>query len=218
MLDSTTSYEDGRGYDYVGMSESWKQLCLALPCSERVVIEPVYKTRWLTTTIGGEEVVIQAWKGHIPKGLRAMPGGIGGEVGIYRRMPGRAIPDILDIPALVMFPPEIQPLVKTVMSRVIGELVAAAEAGVDLWWPFPELDAQIDMWFTNPRTGDDFFTASPSEAAGGYWMSRWMNYGSYVNYIASEQLRIPVHAYEYVMEFGVKGHRFRWADAGIEAL
>lgn len=214
MLDSTISYVDERGYDYVGMSESWKKLCLDLPCSKRVVIEPVYKTQWLHTKIDGQDVVIQTWKGHIPKGLRAMPGGIGGEVGIYRVEPGRRIPDLLDLPALSTFPPAMQPHVRTLVSKLLKELVEAAEHGVELWWPHPALNAQIDMKFTNPHTGDGFFAATPSEPAGGYWMSRWMNYGSYINYIASEKLRVPVHAHEYVMDFAVKGHRFRWADSG----
>ena len=218
MLDAITHYQDGRGYEYVGMSESWKRLCLELPCSERVVIEPVYKTKWITTEIDGNEVVIQTWKGHIPKGLRAMPGGIGGEVGIYRRQPGRKIPELLDIPALSLFPDSAQPFVRNFVSKVLKELVEAAEAGVDLWWPFPELNAQIDMWFVNPKTGDDFFAASPSEPAGGYWMSRWMNYGSYVDYIASEHLKVPVHAHQYVMQFGVKGKRFTWEDASSEIV
>jgi hypothetical protein len=213
MLDSTTSYKDDRGYDYVGMSESWKKLCIPLPCSERVVVEPVYKTQWLTTTINGQEVVIQAWKGQLPKGVRSLPGGVGGEVGIYRRMPGRKIPELLDIPALSTFPEATQPMVRAFVSTVIKEFVELAESGVELWWPFPELGAQIDMWFINPRTGGDFFTASPSEPAGGYWMSRWMDYGSYVSYIASEQLQVPIHAHDYVMELGVAGKRFRWADA-----
>ena len=214
MLDSVTEYKDHRGYDMVGMSPSWKKLCLVLPCSERVVIEPFYKTRWIATQLDGQQIVIQVWKGHIPKGVRAMPGGVGGEVGIYRRDPNRRIPDALDIPSLALFPEEARPAVKAFMSKVIKEFVELVESGVELWWPFPELNAQIDMRLVNPKTDEDFFTATPAEPAGGYWMSRWMNYDSYMSYIADNQLRVPLHAHEYVMEFAVKGRRFRWADAG----
>ncbi|HTL38639.1 MAG TPA: hypothetical protein VL326_36160 [Kofleriaceae bacterium] len=195
------------------MSESWKKLCLDLPCSKRVVIEPVYKTQWIETKIDGNDVVIQTWKGHIPRGVPGMPGGIGGEVGIYRKEPGRKIPSVLELPALEQFPATVQPLVKTYVSKIIGDLIAAAEQGVELWWPFPQLNAQIDMWFTNPATGHEFFAASPSEPAGGYWMSRWMNYGSYVNYLGHEHLKVPRWAHEFVMEFGIKGNRFRWEHA-----
>ena len=42
-------------------------------------------------------MVIQLWKGNCPKflgfiGIESFPGGIGAEVGVYRRIPGRFRP------------------------------------------------------------------------------------------------------------------------------
>jgi hypothetical protein len=214
LLDSTVDYTDTRGYHYVGMSASWKRLCLALPCSKRVVIPPLYKTQWIATQIDGQDVVLQAWRGDCPK-FHGLPGGIGGEVGIYREEPGRTIPDVLDLPMLDSFPAALRPLITTVVSEVLGDLVDVAEEGVELWWPYPALDAQIDMAFTNPDTGEELFHAAPPEPTGGYWMSRWMNYWSYATYRAGEALRghaTPLVASSYTMDFAVKGHRFHWGD------
>lgn len=208
ILDSTVDFTDPRGYRYVGISDSWKKLCLDLPCSKRVQVPPVYKERHLATTIDGTPVVIQAWRGNCPKAFRHMPGGIGGEVGIYRQIPGKKIPKVLQIPRIDEFPKVARPLVKKVVSKVIKELVEVVESDVDLWWPFPELEAQIDMTLLHPDRDEVLFHADPSEPVGGYWMSRWMNYGSYEDY--KKQRKVPEHAYQYRMEFGVKGKRFRW--------
>jgi len=58
ILDATVHFTDSRGYRYVGISDSWKKLCLELPDSKRVKIEPVYKQQYLHTTIDGQPVVI----------------------------------------------------------------------------------------------------------------------------------------------------------------
>jgi hypothetical protein len=223
ILDATEDSVDARGYHYVAMSASWKRMCLDLPCSKRVQIPLVYKERHLDTTIDGEDVVIQAWRGNCPKTFRGMPGGFGGEVGIYRRMPDRRIPDTLDLPRVKDFPMFTRPIVTAIISRLVKEAVEVAEADVDWWWPYPELDARIDMRFLQPSSNDVFFEADPPEPAGGYWMSRWMHPLSYERYVVHELQdgRIPpVHAYDYPMEFAVKGVRFRWGavDAPIERL
>jgi hypothetical protein len=213
ILDATVQFKDTRGYQYVGMSDSWKRMCLDLPCSKRVKVPPVYKQQSLTTTIDGQEIVIQAWKGNCPKAYREMPGGIGGEVGIYRRIPGKEIPDVLALPRLNDFPANVRPKVKAALSKLIKELVETAESGVDLWWPYPELDAQIEMRLLHPDRDVELFHANPSEAAGGYWMSRWMHYWSYAKYVARELFhlrRVPLNTFDYRMQFSVKGHRFEW--------
>lgn len=217
VLDATVRFKDSRGYQYVGMSDSWKRMCLDLPCSKRVKVPPVYKQQHLTTTIDGEEIVIQAWKGNCPKAYREMPGGIGGEVGMYRRVPGRQIPDVLSLPRVNDFPPSVRPTVTAILSRLIKELVETAESGVDLWWPCPELGAQIEMRFLHPDRDDELFRAEPFEAAGGYWMSRWMSYWSYSKYVAREWLhlrKVPTNAHDYRMRLCVKGRHFAWDAHG----
>jgi len=217
ILDSTVTFTDSRGYHYVGISESWKRMCLHLPCSERVQVPPIYKEQHLATKLDGHDVVIQVWKGNCPKAFREMPGGIGGEVGIYRKIPGKQIPNLLEIPRAGEFPVQIRPFVVAAVSRLLKTLVELVEHGVELWWPFPELEAQIEMKLLHPDNGDEFFTAQP-EPAGGYWMSRWMNYESYDQYIAHESQHRPAvaRACDYHMELSVKGHRFRWDEPESE--
>ncbi|MFO0612991.1 MAG: hypothetical protein U0414_10405 [Polyangiaceae bacterium] len=220
ILDATEDYADARGYHYVGMSESWKRMCLDLPCSKRVQIPLFYKEQHIDTTIDGEAVVVQAWRGNCPKAFRGMPGGIGGEVGVYRRMPGRRIPDTLDLPRVKDFPEFTRPIVTAIVSRLVKEAVDLAEADAEWWWPYPEIGAGIDMRLLRPDSGDVFFEADPAEPPGGYWMSRWMNPLSYRRYVLHELERgldAPEHAYDYRMEFTVKGARFRWdaVDAPI---
>jgi hypothetical protein len=80
-------------------SGAWKDLCDQLPCTAWLAW-PGYYTAAYETTIGGTDVVIQCWKGWcqrpIPTVQRlgstrkvSFPGGIGAEVGIYRRDPDR---------------------------------------------------------------------------------------------------------------------------------
>lgn len=44
MFESIQTYQDSRGLHYVGMSESWKKLCLDIPDSERIQLPPTYKS------------------------------------------------------------------------------------------------------------------------------------------------------------------------------
>jgi hypothetical protein len=219
ILDATVHYRDARGYRFVAISDSWKRMCLDLPDSKRVQIPPVYKQQFLETEIDGQPVVIQAWKGDCPQLYRDLPGGIGGEVGVYHLVPGRTIPDVLQLPRINDFPEPLRPLVSTVVSRVLRDAVGAAEANAEWWWPFPELGAAIEMRLVHPDRDEELFHADPPEPVGGYWMSRWMGYGSYARYSLHETFHgrsVPLHAHEYHMEFIVKGHRFRWDNSDSE--
>ncbi len=209
MLDSIVN-STVDGYDFIAMSESWKKLCLQLPDSLRVKIPPLYRTQIVEVTIGGQDLVIQAWRGDVLDPVRGLPGGIGGEVGIYKRDPTRTIPKLLDIPDLQLFAPFMRPLVRDAVSVILRDLVDLFDTGADpktdLWWPDP-IDVPIAMTFTNSTTGEQFFDAVP-EPAGGYWMSRWMTYASFGRYAA--QHATPTFAYEYRMDFAVGDQRYRW--------
>jgi hypothetical protein len=221
ILDSTVHHTDSRGYEYVAISDSWKRLCLALPCSKRVVIPGLYKQQYLKTQIDGHDVVIQAWKGNCPQGYREMPGGIGGEVGVYRVIHGKHIPDTLAVPRIGEFPAVVRPLVTTVVSRILKEAVELGEANAEWWWPYPELGAEIQMRLLHPDHQSELFRADPSEKAGGYWMSRWMTYYSYKRFVMHETLHgnMQPRPHEYHMDIEVKGHRFHWGapDSAIVA-
>jgi hypothetical protein len=212
IFDSTERHKDSRGYEYVAISDSWKRMCMDLPCSKRVAIPGLYKQQYLHTKIDGQNIVIQAWKGHCPQGYRELPGGIGGEVGVYRVIEGKQIPDVLDLPRINEFPAVVRPVVAKIVSRVLKELVEVAEANAEWWWPYPEINGQIEMRLVHPDHESELFRADPIEKAGGYWMSRWMTYDSYQRFITHEALHgnMPPRAYDYHMDLVVKGHRFHW--------
>jgi hypothetical protein len=54
--------------------------------------------------------VIQGWRGNCPQLYRELSGGIGGEVGIYRTIPGRQIPT--SSRSRPRFPPSLHPLLR----------------------------------------------------------------------------------------------------------
>jgi len=125
------------------------------------------------------------------------------------------VPDKLDVPRLESFPKPLRPVVERVVSRILKTLVEGAQANVEWWWPYPALSGDIGMRFLHPDDHRELFHADPQEPAGGYWMSRWMGYGSYARYELHETFhgrKVPAHAYDYRMEFSVKGHRFRWDE------
>jgi hypothetical protein len=142
----TFGYTNANGYSYDETSESWKQMCSSLPCFAAIQW-PDYATKVVEDTINGQPVVIQLWKGWCPKflGLQKFPGGTGAEVGVYRRIPGKVRPTSL---------PFLPPAVATFILNTIAGL-----SDNDLWWPFPELNAQIEYTLTNPVTNQTFFSA-----------------------------------------------------------
>ncbi|HZF29835.1 MAG TPA: hypothetical protein VE907_11995 [Gammaproteobacteria bacterium] len=86
---STVLNDSSQRYKFVETSDEWNETCEVLPCFAEMYW-PGYATKCIPTTIGGEAIVIQLWKGFCPQLLGAncmFPGGIGGEVGIYRRLP-----------------------------------------------------------------------------------------------------------------------------------
>src|SRR5579871_1191100 len=109
------------GTRYVETSNQWKQLCQALP-SFKEVAWPDYATAVIEDRINGHDVVIQPWKGWCQQFLMRedFPGGVGAEVGIYRRQPERTLPDVLpDVPA-------------TLVARYAAKAAGLIDA--DQWW------------------------------------------------------------------------------------
>ena len=149
-LTPTHESVDDRGYRYVETSEEWMEACRPLPCFPQLWW-PDYATKVIEDTIDGKPVVIQLWKGWCQQflNLKNMPGGVGGEVGVYARMPGRHIAEsIPDLP---------DPFVAKIREKVAGL------GDKDLWWPYPESELQttIDFEFINPQTGETVFRADP---------------------------------------------------------
>jgi hypothetical protein len=62
-----------------------------LPAAALLALQwPGYATTSFDVTLKGQPAVIQPWKGWCPKflGLADFPGGVGGEVGVYKRVTG----------------------------------------------------------------------------------------------------------------------------------
>jgi hypothetical protein len=144
----TFQYVDSPGYRYDETSENWKQLCTAFPCFAQLQW-PGYDTQVVDTingqplTIAGQPAVIQLWKGTCQNflGSSSFPGGIGAEVGVYHRMPGRARPSL-----------------ETLSSFLPNALAALIIKGIadltddQLWWAFPELNTELEFTLTSPVT------------------------------------------------------------------
>ncbi len=83
-----TNIDQEDGYEYIETARPWKAMCSTLPCFAEMWW-PGYLTKVVRTRIRGHEVVIQLWKGWCQRFLghhARFPGGIGAEVGIYRKV------------------------------------------------------------------------------------------------------------------------------------
>lgn len=144
--------------------------------------------------------MIQLWKGWCPKflgflGIQAFPGGIGAEVGIYRRIPGKLRPTTL---------PFLAGPLGTLVLDALGSL-----ADEDLWWPFPELGAKIEFTLTSPVADQQFFTAGPQKS---YWLAKWMDDSSYGKYQTDQGQNAPSDSVEYLMDYRINGISYpRWS-------
>jgi hypothetical protein len=199
---------DARGYEFVETSEWLKNFVSGLPCS-LIMQWPGYASTIVEDQIDGQDVVIQLWKGWCPHAFRNFPGGYGAEVGIYRRVLGRVAPRD--------FPPPSTPGLAA--SLVAGSL---ANLGNDnLWWPFPELAAEIRYTLTNPVTNEVFFEGGPQT---GYWLAKWMDDASYAKYQRDQGVRwqglptwlpgntlTPAIPSDYLLDYSINGRTYpRW--------
>jgi hypothetical protein len=204
----TFGYGDARGYTYVETSESWKELCRVLPCFDALQW-PDYASKHVDDVIDGQPVVIQLWKGWCQKflGIQSFPGGIGAEVGVYRRIPGHARPT-----SLPFLPP-------VIASRVLSLIAGFTDS--QLWWPFPELGARVEFTLVNPVNNTTFFHAGTETT---YWLAQWMNDGSYSRYQRDQgrrwgwlppwwpgNSRTPFFSADYWLDYKVNGKAYpRW--------
>jgi hypothetical protein len=193
----TVESTDARGYQYVETSDPWKQMCTAFPCFAALQW-PDYASYSFNDTIDGHPVVIQLWKGYCEKflGLQNFPGGIGAEVGIYRREPGRGRPT-----SLPFLPPSLA-------AQILKP--AANLTDNDMWWAYPELNPEISFKLINPKTNAVFFETTKERT---YWLNKWMNEGSYLKYKQDQGAgRTPplTHEVEYQLIYTVNGKTYRW--------
>jgi hypothetical protein len=196
----TFQYTDASGYKFDETSEQWKQMCTSFPCF--ALLEwPGYATQVVETTIEGQTVVIQLWKGTCQKFLGSLgdfPGGIGAEVGVYHRVPGRARPTL-------------DQLVNLGVPEALAAFIIAGIAPLtddQLWWAFPELNTQVTFTLTNPVNNGTFFTAG-SETT--YWLNKWMDDDSYEKYEQAYPGQAPASPTDYSLNYSINGAPFpRW--------
>lgn len=189
----TIRTRDSFGYEYGEIAENWKLLCRQLPCFD-ALWWPGYATKVIPMTVDGVDVVVQLWKGWCQKflDLDTFPGGIGGEVGVYRRDDGRR----LTAPRKLLAAYDARLVV-----HELDEL-----SGRELWWPDPDLATRIGFTFVDPRTGDTLVEAGPEET---YWVGKWMHEPSYLRYALARHTGFLLPT-DYTLVYTVNGWTYRW--------
>lgn len=196
LRDPIIRYVGEGGYSYNETSELWKEMCSVFPCFTALQW-PGYATEVIDAEINGQAVVIQLWKGWCQKflgflGVNIFPGGIGAEVGIYHRIPGRA-----RIPPLPLLPSDLGIKTANAINTFTDD---------ELWWPFPELGTTLEFSFINPRTGNTAFSAGPEKS---YWLTKWMDEASYQEFQRDKPT--PSSWADYILEYRINGKRYhRW--------
>jgi hypothetical protein len=170
----TVKTTDSRGYRYDETSPAWEKACEALPCFAALAW-PGYRTAIVERKINGEEVVIQLWKGRCQRflGLDDFPGGIGAEVGVYRRKDLR-IPRRLHLGNALL----------DAWLRADLRL----RANDDFWWAAPEFKTKLAFEFINPITHEVIFSAADENS---YWLNKWLypeDYGRYGDTVGNSNM------------------------------
>jgi len=217
MATPTFASSDGR-YRYVEVAEWLQDVASNLPCS-LAMQWPGYATEIIEDRIDGQDVVIQVWKGWCPTFLNFMPGGMGAEVGVYRRIPGRPRPTEASVGDWLANASEsvlsaifgavnlAAPTVNTILSRFQVPALKNLSDN-DLWWPAPELNARLEMTVSNSRTGQPIFTGGPLT---GYWLPKWMINDSYAQYRRDQPAGATVEILdtpEYWVDFRINGRSY----------
>ena len=193
LSNPTIQYSDTRGYRYDETSESWKQMCTAFPCFDALQW-PGYATYSFNDTINGQPVVIQLWKGTCQKflGMNQFPGGVGAEVGVYHRVPGRARPATL-------------PFLPDPVANIFLKPITSIPDN-QLWWAYPELNSQVSFKLINPITNQVYFETTTEKT---YWLNKWMNDDSYSKYVKDQGAgRTPKSPLGYKLIFTINGKTY----------
>jgi hypothetical protein len=196
-FDKPTDQGADGAYKWDSTSQPWKDLCSALPCFSALAW-PLYDTKVIEVQLFGQPMVVQLWKGLCPQflGKTNFPGGVGGEVGIYQRIPGKKLPEdigFLPLPMRLAYAP------------------LAALGGDKLWWPVPaNLQPKLSLTFINLSTGTALFDHAYSDKA--YWLTKWMEFDSYGRYAAANKTPLLETGFKLVatVDDGVNPRTFEW--------
>lgn len=193
----TVQTSDPRGYRYDSTSPEWKWACAPLP-SFAALQWPGYSTTCIHTQVRGMDAIIQPWLGHCQKflGRTAFPGGFGGEVGVYLKVPGgRPLPDLSILPG---------PL------KLLFEAVHLFGAD-HCWWPDAQLQPEIAFTIKDPKTKAVLFEAEPEKT---FWLNKWMQPDSFKQFSAAHP-GLPMFTNELLMEFTVDGVTRQWHGSAL---
>lgn len=192
---ANSHFYNENGYDFVECSETWKLACSKFPCFDALQW-PGYRTKVIDAKIDGKDVVIQLWRGTCQKalGIDEAPGGIGAEVGVYRRLTSA-------------------PRASAGMARPIKTALAAIKGSLErnpFWLPFPKLKAELSFELVHPQSGETFFKAGPDQS---YWCCKWMNPESYKQYkkdCKAAGISVPKTPDKYVLKYRINDMEFVW--------
>jgi hypothetical protein len=202
-LSPTFETVDEKGYRYIQITPEWQAACYALPCFA-ALWWPGYGTTVIEDKIDGRPVIIQLWKGWCQQflGLKDWPGGVGGEVGVYGKLPGRRIAETIpDVP-----------------SKYVAQLreQVAGLGDAELWWPIPDLVTEISLEFINPHSGEAVVKTDPEAT---YWQAKWIDLSSYHKYVDAQpgtwpfNKEVPSLAWDYHLKYTINGRTFPvWTD------
>jgi len=168
--------------------------------------------------INGKAVVLQLWMGWCQRflGMDGMPGGVGAEVGVYRRIPGQFQTFLSQFGLTDQLRQKFIAFLRKKFGGAIplGYFDTAFFQLTDsvLWWPFPELNTSIQYTLTNRATQAVFFEAGPETT---YWLCKWMMPTDYDSYALAHQApprTIPPtqSIADWQLDFTVAGQKFSW--------
>jgi hypothetical protein len=207
------------GLSYVETSQYWKEFCSPLPCFAELWW-PDYLTKVIKTSIDGNPVIIQLWKGWCQRfGGRwgNFPGGMGAEVGIYHKVDD-------DDSQLALFRKPVTKIdqglhqFRDKLSHVSQKIPPVRQVTPflprhdrphgnpdgEVWYPIIKNFPWLSFRLVNPYTGEEFFRTTSEKT---YWLTRWMTPDSYRNKYQKEHWTPPFAA-NYVLHYSINGKSY----------
>jgi hypothetical protein len=215
----------------------WVDLCSNLPC-DALMHWPLYDTCVLDNVKIPDQhgvmqdAVIQCWKGFCPDALSGIdgyyfPGGVGAEVGVYMRQPGRD-PHANLVPAV---PPNSSNKLKVAAELWLRtrSLRMDIDNINDFWWPADQLVAdsghEVKFTLAEHLLGETLITSTPTNR---YWNCEWMRPHSFTKWTLGWHARHQnepaidllelADVWKYILNFSVAGVNYVWDESGIRTV
>jgi phosphatidylserine/phosphatidylglycerophosphate/cardiolipin synthase-like enzyme len=212
------------GFHYTDQQQWWKEVCIGLPCFvelgwlgyESGVIDHIEANgQSMPLQIDGHDIVIQIWRGWCERFLdmKGMPGGVGVEIGVYRKIPGqldkflKQVGDIAKLRDSIsrLFGKHLPKRFQVYFDKFATNLAQyGSQFDQHIFWPFPELDARIEFTFTNPTNNKVLLHAKPSNT---YWRVKWIDLAEYKDLAlhSADHPINPLKTWDYTVDFTITG-------------